>query len=68
MPSATWAPANSAEPRWEQLGPERRVQVQRGGERERGIRRREEGKLKEKGKGGGEEGGLWENLLHNVGK
>ncbi|TNN88991.1 hypothetical protein EYF80_000869 [Liparis tanakae] len=41
MPSATWAPANSAEPRWEQLGLERRVQVQRGGER--GIRKREEG-------------------------
>lgn len=34
MPSATWAPANSAELRWEQLGLEHWVQVQRGRERE----------------------------------
>ncbi|MED6252213.1 hypothetical protein ATANTOWER_008531 [Ataeniobius toweri] len=37
MPSATLAPANCSELRWEQLGLRRRVQVQRGRE-ERGIR------------------------------
>lgn len=35
MPSATWALANSAAPRWEQLGLEHGVQVQRERGRER---------------------------------
>lgn len=46
MPSATWAPANSAELRWEQLGLERRVQVQRGGAREKDKGERGGGRLK----------------------
>lgn len=62
MPSATWAPANSAELRWEQLGLERRVQVQRGGEREKDKGERGGGRLKgreREAKKEGRERGTW---------